>query len=116
MATSVYCGRRSEPLSRHHRPSSIVQPGAPTMTRAAVLTLSDRSYAGEWDDLSGAIVTALLRDRLGIQEIHSEVLPDEQSLIEDTLRRWADVEGYGLVVTTGGTGISPRDVTPDATM
>jgi molybdopterin adenylyltransferase len=86
------------------------------MTRAAVLTLSDRSYAGRREDTSGAIVAALLRERLGLEDIRSEILPDEQAQIEETLRRWADAEAYDLVITTGGTGISPRDVTPDATL
>ena len=86
------------------------------MPKAAVLTISDRSYAGTQEDLSGSIAVALLRESLGLAEVHAEVVPDEQPLIEQTLRRWADDEGYDLIVTSGGTGLSPRDVTPQATL
>src|SRR5215208_5727244 len=82
---SVYCERSIVLNAIVHRLSSIVRQGTSTMIKAAVLTLSDRSFAGERDDLSGAIVTALLRDRLGIKDIHCEVLPDEQPRIEETL-------------------------------
>jgi molybdenum cofactor synthesis domain-containing protein len=86
------------------------------MTKAAVLTISDRSYAGTQEDVSGEIAVELLRERLGLAEVHAEVVPDEQPLIEQTLRRWVDDESYQLVVTSGGTGLSPRDVTPQATL
>jgi molybdopterin adenylyltransferase len=86
------------------------------MPKAAVLTISDRSYAGTQEDVSGAITVELLRERLGLAEVHAEVVPDDQALIEQTLRRWIDDEGYELVVTSGGTGLSPRDVTPQATL
>jgi molybdopterin adenylyltransferase len=85
------------------------------MTRAAVLTISDGVFAGRREDLSGPVAAAMLKERLGIEEVHAEVVPDEQAFIEETLRRWADVEGFDLIVTSGGTGISPRDVTPEAT-
>ena len=86
------------------------------MPKAAVLTISDRSYAGTQEDVSGAIAVGLLRESLGLAEVHAEVVPDEQPLIEQTLRRWVDDEGYDLIVTSGGTGLSPRDVTPQATL
>src|SRR5438132_1161868 len=85
------------------------------MTRAAVLTISDGAHAGRREDLSGPVAVTMLGEGLGIADIHLEVVPDDQALIEETLRRWADVEGFDLVVTSGGTGISPRDVTPEAT-
>src|SRR6185369_3643449 len=85
------------------------------MTRAAVLTISDGAHAGRREDLSGPVAVDLLRERLGIENAFLEVVPDEQAVIEETLRRWADTEGFDLIVTSGGTGISPRDVTPEAT-
>jgi molybdopterin adenylyltransferase len=86
------------------------------MPRIAVLTISDRSFAGTQVDTSGETAAALLRAGLGVADIHTEIVPDDQPLIEQTLRRWVDDEGYELVITSGGTGISPRDVTPQATL
>lgn len=85
------------------------------MTRAAVLTISDGAYAGRREDLSGPLAVQMLKENLGIQDIQLEVVPDEQAVIEETLRRWVDTDGFDLIVTSGGTGISPRDVTPEAT-
>ncbi len=84
--------------------------------RAAVLTLSDRVSAGVRDDLSGQIAVQMLTEQLQAEVVTAEVQPDDRAIIEETLRRWCDVERYSLVVTSGGTGISPRDVTPDATL
>src|SRR5438552_6026229 len=84
------------------------------MTRAAVLTSSDGAFAGRREDLSGPVAVTILEERLGIEAVHQEVIPDEQTIIEETLQLWSDVEGFDLVVTSGGTGISPRDVTPEA--
>jgi molybdopterin adenylyltransferase len=86
------------------------------MPKAAVLTISDRSFAGTQEDVSGATAVAMLRDKLKLDEVHAEIVPDEQPLIERTLRRWIDDEGFALVITSGGTGLSPRDVTPQATL
>ena len=86
------------------------------MVKAAVLTISDRSYAGTQEDVSGAIALTMLEQFLHLPNSHSEIVPDEQPLIEDTLRRWTDVEGFDLILTSGGTGISRRDVTPQVTM
>lgn len=85
------------------------------MTRAAVLTISDGVVAGRREDLSGPVAVAILKERLELQDIQAAVVPDEQAQIEDTLRYWADSEGFDLIVTSGGTGVSPRDVTPEAT-
>jgi molybdopterin adenylyltransferase len=84
--------------------------------RAAVLTLSDRVSSGVYEDESGAIAVQMLREQLQADVATIEVRPDERSAIEAILRRWCDIERYDLVVTSGGTGISPRDVTPDATL
>ena len=85
------------------------------MTRAAVLTISDRSFAGIQEDLSGAIAIQMLSERLGVEDVHAEIVPDDQSTIEAKLTGWVDTGGYNLILTSGGTGISPRDVTPQAT-
>ncbi len=84
--------------------------------RAAVLTLSDRVSSGVYEDMSGGIAAEILRERLGVEVVTIDVQPDDRQQIEEVLRRWSDVERYDLVVTSGGTGISPTDVTPDATL
>ena len=82
--------------------------------RAAVLTISDKASRGERVDTSGTAITELLATiDAAIQR--SEVVPDEQQQIADTLRAWADSDELDLIVTTGGTGLGPRDVTPEAT-
>lgn len=86
------------------------------MANAAVLTISDRSFAGTQEDTSGAIAVQMLSEHLGLRDTQSRIVPDEQILIEETLREWADTAGYELILTSGGTGISPRDVTPQATL
>ena len=83
------------------------------MFSAAVLTVSDRSFAGLREDGSGPVVAGLLRAG-GYQVTGCEIVPDEQPLIEEALRRLAAAD-TALVVTTGGTGFAPRDVTPEAT-
>ena len=83
--------------------------------RGGVMTLSDRSSRGEYEDLSGpAIIEGL--SSLDIRWERSEILPDEEGLITATLESWADVEGLDLILTTGGTGPAPRDRTPEATL
>lgn len=79
---------------------------------AAVLTVSDSSARGERNDLSGPATADLLR-RNGFRVTHQEIVPDDQSAIESALVRLS--EQVQLVVTTGGTGIAARDVTPEAT-
>jgi len=81
-------------------------------TRAVVLTISDRCSRGEQVDLSGPILCNLLQDA-GAGSPGTETLPDDIGLIADALRRHA-VQA-NLIVTTGGTGLAPRDVTPEAT-
>lgn len=84
------------------------------MIRAAVLTLSDQGSKGLRQDESGKLIAQLLG---GIDAAisHAEILPDERPLIVSTLRKLADSGTIDLIVTTGGTGVSPRDVTPEAT-
>lgn len=80
--------------------------------RALVLTVSDRCFQGLRDDLSGPAVAGLL-ERTGFPVVARETVPDEVDLIADALRRGASAAD--LIVTTGGTGLAPRDVTPEAT-
>jgi molybdenum cofactor synthesis domain-containing protein len=82
--------------------------------RAAVLTISDRSFRGERPDGSGPALRALLA-AAGANVVHSEILPDDITLIARALAELADVQQCDVVITTGGTGLSPRDTTPEAT-
>jgi molybdopterin adenylyltransferase len=82
--------------------------------RAAILTLSDRCSTGEREDGSGPALTAWLAER-GVTVSRAEVIPDDAQLISDKLAQWADSGDFDLILTTGGTGVSPRDVTPEAT-
>jgi molybdopterin adenylyltransferase len=81
---------------------------------AAVLTISDRASSGESDDRSGPLLVALL-NAAGFRLIATTIVPDERAEIGDRLRTWADRERVALICTTGGTGLAPRDVTPEAT-
>ena len=85
------------------------------MFTAAVITVSDRGAAGEREDLGGPLVREILAHE-GYDVIYASVVPDERELIEQELIKCADELDTALVVTTGGTGFSPRDVTPEATI
>jgi len=85
------------------------------MSRVAVLTVSDGVTAGTRDDLSGRLTIELLNEGLDSPEIDAAVVPDDPAQIEAKLRAWADSR-VDLIVTSGGTGISPRDNTPQATL
>jgi len=82
--------------------------------RIGVLTLSDKGSRGQRVDESGPVVQQLLA-QVGIVT-KTEILPDDISSIVDLLRRWCDQDHLNLVVTTGGTGLTPRDITPQATL
>jgi molybdenum cofactor synthesis domain-containing protein len=82
--------------------------------RVAVLTVSDLGAAGRRTDTSGAAVVAWAEAR-GAQVTARDVVADETDLIAGALMRWADDDAADLIVTTGGTGLAPRDVTPEAT-
>jgi molybdopterin adenylyltransferase len=85
--------------------------------RIGVLNISDRASAGVYADEPGQACVALLRDWLTTPfEVDYAIVPDEQPLIEAALRRLADETNCCLIVTTGGTGPAPRDVTPEATV
>ena len=85
-----------------------------SVIRAAVLTVSDRSFRGERPDASGPAVAEMLRT-LPAEIAQQVVVPDEIPFIRRALLHFSDAQGYDLVVTTGGTGVDPRDVTPEAT-
>ncbi len=87
---------------------------SPTPLRFAILTISDRSARGEREDRSGPALAEAVRAR-GWQVAHTEILPDDLPTLRDTLARWADSDAYDVILTTGGTGFAPRDVTPEAT-
>jgi molybdenum cofactor synthesis domain-containing protein len=82
--------------------------------KAGILTLSDKGARGERTDLSGPALTEWLRSR-GVETAAYEMIPDELGLISDKLAEWADSGTLDIILTTGGTGVSPRDVTPEAT-
>jgi molybdopterin adenylyltransferase len=86
------------------------------MIRIGVLNISDRAAAGVYADEPGQACLALLREWLVTPfEPDYKIIPDDRATIEAELRRMADESGCCLVVTTGGTGPAPRDVTPEAT-
>ena len=82
--------------------------------RIGVLTLSDKGSQGQRVDESGPVVEDLLAP-VG-EVVHVAILPDDLESIASLLIAWTDQENLDLIVTTGGTGLSPRDVTPQATM
>jgi molybdopterin adenylyltransferase len=82
--------------------------------RFGILTLSDRSSRGERADSSGPALANLIQAE-GWSVIKQALLPDEESAIREILTNWADMGELDVILTTGGTGFSPRDVTPEAT-
>jgi molybdenum cofactor synthesis domain-containing protein len=82
---------------------------------AGVLVISDRGWSGERPDKSGQVAKELI-GQLDIDVAKYEVVPDESEVISAKLREWSDTVGLDLIVTSGGTGLSPRDVTPEATL
>ena len=85
------------------------------MYRAAVITVSDKGAAGTRIDTGGPLIKRMLEDE-GYDVFYTALVPDEQSDIQRELVKCADELDAALVITTGGTGFSPRDVTPEATM
>ena len=82
------------------------------MIKAAVLTISDKGSRGEREDKSGEVIKEKL-GHINAEVVSYEIVPDERDIISQTLRSFADKAN--LILTTGGTGVSPRDVTPEAT-
>ena len=82
---------------------------------AAVITISDKGYRGEREDTSGPNLVNLLKEK-GFEVVYTSILPDERERIKAALCKCTDALGIALVLTTGGTGFSPRDITPEAAM
>lgn len=82
--------------------------------KIGILTLSDKGSKGEREDFSGKILKELSESE-GWDVIKYKIIPDEKILIIKTLKSWVDKEKLDLIITTGGTGVYPRDVTPEAT-
>lgn len=83
--------------------------------RAAILTVSDKGSRGEREDTGGPLLHQWLIER-GVEVICTGIVADEPEQIAEALKAWADHDQPELILTTGGTGVSPRDVTPEATM
>ncbi len=85
------------------------------MFTLGILTVSDKGSRGEREDESGKAIKELLA-ALNTRLVKYDIVPDEREVISERLVEWADKEGIDLIITTGGTGLSPRDVTPEATL
>ena len=82
---------------------------------AAVITVSDKGYRGEREDTSGPNLVRILEEK-GFQVTYTAMVPDDSEMIQQELIKCADERNIALVLTTGGTGFSPRDITPEATL
>ena len=85
------------------------------MYTAAVITISDKGYIGQREDTSGPNLVRILTEK-GFQVTYTTIIPDDREMIKDELVKCADELGVAMVLTTGGTGFSPRDITPEAAM
>lgn len=85
------------------------------MISAGIITVSDKGSQGQRNDLSGPAIAEMLAGA-AIEIRHTVIVPDEKDQIRKILIDFADVKQVDLILTTGGTGVSPRDVTPDATL
>ena len=85
------------------------------MIKVGILTVSDRSSRGERDDLSGPALQKLVQDQNWIVSAYS-IVPDDIEEIKTALILWTDKDELDLILTTGGTGFAPRDITPEATL
>jgi len=83
--------------------------------RVSILTISDRSFRGERDDLSGPALKSQAIQQ-GWKVVQTSVVPDDLEAIKNKLSSWADSSDQDVILTTGGTGFAPRDVTPEATL
>jgi len=85
-----------------------------TIFKLAILTISDAGSKGERADTSGDTISEIM-EREGLEQVLRDIVPDEKDIISEKLREWCDGGKIDLVLTTGGTGLGPRDVTPEAT-
>ena len=84
------------------------------MKRTAIITSSDSGYAGEREDLSGPVIKEIA-EKAGYQVVSMDLLPDDRTMLSERMKEIADNNMAELILTTGGTGFSPRDVMPEAT-
>ncbi len=87
----------------------------PNQPLVGILTSSDRSARGERPDTSGQVIRAFVEERLQWTVAEQRIVPDERDAIREILLYWCDVQHLNLILTTGGTGFAPRDITPEAT-
>jgi len=85
------------------------------MIHAGIITVSDKGSQGKREDLSGPAIAEMLAG-VAIEITQIIIVPDEKDQIRDAIINFADAKKLDLILTTGGTGVSPRDVTPDATL
>ena len=85
------------------------------MFTAGILTVSDKGWRGERQDRSGEVIREIV-SQTGAAIVNYDIVPDEKELIAERLAQWADRGDVDIILTTGGTGLSPRDVTPEATL
>jgi molybdopterin adenylyltransferase len=85
------------------------------MFTVGILTISDKSSRGERQDISGEAIREMLSS-MDVRIVNYDIIPDEKELIVEKLVKWADEDHLDVLLTTGGTGLTPRDVTPEATL
>jgi molybdenum cofactor synthesis domain-containing protein len=83
--------------------------------QVGILTISDRGATGTYEDRSGPVIQEIVSEQLAATVAQAAIIPDEVEVITATLIEWADKFRLDLILTTGGTGFAPRDVTPEAT-
>jgi molybdopterin adenylyltransferase len=95
---------------KQHSSTPALQPSVPITV--GIITISDRASAGEYEDLGGPVLKEVAQKNVW-QVLSEAIVPDDAGRIQDTIRSFSE-RGCGLILTTGGTGIGPRDVTPEA--
>lgn len=86
------------------------------MLNAGIVVVSDRAWLGQRHDESGMVIKECISQIPLITIVEYEIVPDEREVISAKLKEWVDEREFDLIITTGGTGLSPRDVTPEATL
>jgi molybdenum cofactor synthesis domain-containing protein len=85
------------------------------MNSVGILTISDRGATGVYEDRSGPVIKEFIAEKLQGAVTHTKIIPDDIDVIQSTLLKWVDEDKLDLILTSGGTGFSSRDVTPEAT-
>ena len=85
------------------------------MFTVGILTISDKGWSGERKDTSSKVIQETL-SQVDASIVNYDIVPDEETFISQKLIKWADEEKLDVIITTGGTGLAPRDVTPEATL